>query len=229
MVYSLRMPCRKHKEIGCIYGCSDCIYCCHNKGCTRRQLEIPRGRLKCCGRKCTREYYADLHKCTCQQCLKWKEMGGSNGIATVLYDKTKNKIICGLEIKAGRYHNMWNICTGSTERKDRGCFVNAAIRELWEEQNIVITREEYIQFMVGCICCGGTILTVIDISSLNISLEEKNIELEKRVADTTLPECCREIAKVAFVDLENRICSEGDVIYTPFTRYFFERYREILV
>lgn len=45
--------------------------------------------------------------------------------------------------KAGKYANQFNVCSGSMEHDDNGCFIDAAIREIREELRIFLNYKTF--------------------------------------------------------------------------------------
>lgn len=78
-----------------------------------------------------------LKMCNHQICRNIRLMGGDGVGAIVLSADMMGNVTCllGLE-KFGKYQGLFNICAGSVEPYDKGCFLAAIIRELREEFKI---------------------------------------------------------------------------------------------
>jgi 8-oxo-dGTP pyrophosphatase MutT (NUDIX family) len=71
----------------------------------------------------------------------------SNGVGIAVMNKRNQEwfILLGKEV-SGDSANTWNVCTGYSEKEDKGCYLNNAIRELKEEFKIIIDINNFDNF-----------------------------------------------------------------------------------
>jgi len=192
------MPCNEHREIGCQPDCEECYSKCYSKGCTKKRQQYGIRLTKYCSKECNIRSSKQLHSCQCKWCSSWKGAGAIYGIAVLMACVQDNKLkyLLGKENK----NKMYNICTGGVEWQDEGCWINTAMRELYEEYNIKISRHDFIKNIILWWLPEDAVavIVVLNISSLNINLEEKNNELKQRMSDTSLPSSHKEIEQVIF-------------------------------
>ena len=121
-------------------------------------------------------------------------------------------VLLGLE-RHGIYSDLFNLCAGGMDKKDNGCFLQNAQRELKEEFKIkcnklwedcndktdnteVYESEDYI-----CFLFNATPVFIIGIS--NISTELINKKIEKCNCNRDLSWSEREMYKVEYFSLKN--------------------------
>lgn len=75
-------------------------------------------------------------------CRKIREASGSTGVAVLPVNKYYNQTWVAYLIQENSSHNnyanLWNICSGKLEPQDGGCYLRAAVRELYEEMKLLV-------------------------------------------------------------------------------------------
>lgn len=87
-----------------------------------------------------------------QKNFNWNSSGSLlGGIGAAILNNYYNKTWTMLtpKEKSGKYANSFNVCSGSIEDEDNGCFIDAAIREIKEELRIYLNYKTFDKMFRG--------------------------------------------------------------------------------
>ena len=80
--------------------------------------------------------------CGHRTCDRLRLLGAARGVGVFLYNQSKACVLMGLE-RFGQYAGHLNLCGGRMDPQDRGCYINAAIRELREEFKVSLSYDDF--------------------------------------------------------------------------------------
>lgn len=133
------------------------------------------------------------------------QSGKKVGIATLVYlhwysNATQPVVLLGKE-RYGKYQNEYNLASGSMERSDNGCFILAALRELYEETGIKIDWKTFDSHFkhtgkVRFIIHHGTPVLICKFNGLKRT--KLNQTLTGWSRDHAKPHCFKEVWRVDF-------------------------------
>jgi len=152
------------------------------------------------------------HK-TCQALYNHPEIqaklraGRGIGVAIVVYlhwflNLLQPVILFGKE-KHGKYQNEYNLPSGGMDKKDKGCFLRAALRELYEETGVWIDRNTFDSHfkhtgVVRFIVHHGTPVFICKFNGLKRGALNRTLTSWSK--DHSKPHCYKEVWRVDFFD-----------------------------
>jgi hypothetical protein len=156
------------------------------------------------------------HK-TCQKIRQFRNSSNLGGIGIaylVDYNNTGHYAIMLGKEKSGAYQGLFNLCAGSVEKCDGGCYIKAAIRESSEEFKICINQKDVFdkvfknkQGKVRLIMHNKTPIFVGVVKGL--SRKQINPIIKANNQNTSLPHSMREMSEVDYFWISNKQQIEG--------------------
>lgn len=181
--------------------------------------------------------------CICQVCVmlclifKANPKGGVGVAVVIAYIMSnggkKLAIMLGLE-RWGPYGGQYNLCSGKKDQPDE-CFVTAALRELYEEFQIKMNREDFLRTCTDTlgnlkiVMVGGTPIFVLKVVS--VSRSTINHQINKNIAQRR-PSCFCEMQRVDWFELCNKVMiPEGSNLQNrvPISNYQISSYAQAAI
>ena len=118
----------------------------------------------------------------------------------VVYDPIRRKILVGRE-RFGRYKGKFNICGGHVEPEDRGCALNAALRELGEEFKILASSDPIEVLLRHTMFVGTTPVFVAVVDSSLLPEEDLEAKMLRDVTNDSLPGTRKEMDQARWIPM----------------------------
>lgn len=139
-------------------------------------------------------------------CVDIKTAGGGGGVGIVPIKQINGKQYAILPVERfGNYANQYNICSGSLDDEDLGCYLRGMERELREELKIKLVEPRYID-MIGVLLKNkihwflhrNTPIFIIN-TEYNLNTINNQIYLDNN--NVHLPICFKEIKYADYMDI----------------------------
>lgn len=149
----------------------------------------------------------------------------TKGVGVCLVDPSFRRVLLGLE-RFGKYRSKFNVCAGSLEPEDEGCFIKAARRELREEFKIDLDDDAFRKhFCYGPhntlrrTMVGSTPVLIGYFVTSELDPQRLTQKMQKAIEDDALPGTQKEMAEAKWFDWD----TNTSLLWSRFARIIVKK------